>query len=122
MKKPQEANREQVNELINKRTRDPTSPTKNDQNKNIKEHTDQILVLGSTEQVFKTHQVKEQTSAFNSLKETLEHCREIEGCDRGTLALRTESTAEGMIKGIERISISSESLEIFKVGICLYPC
>ena len=31
----------------NKRTRDPTSPTKNDQNKKMKEHTNQIPVLGA---------------------------------------------------------------------------
>merc|ERR1719259_1586964 len=36
MKKPQETNQEQENEKFNKRTRDPTSPTKNDQNKKTK--------------------------------------------------------------------------------------
>jgi len=48
MKKPQETNQEQENENINKRPRDLTSPTKNNQNKKIKEHTNQIPVLGST--------------------------------------------------------------------------
>jgi len=39
MIEPQEVPQEQVNEKINKRTRYPTSPPKNDQNKTIKEHT-----------------------------------------------------------------------------------
>merc|ERR1719423_289917 len=47
MKKPQETNQEQENEKFNKRTRDPTSPTKNYQNKKLKEHTNQIPVLGA---------------------------------------------------------------------------
>jgi len=48
MKRPQEVNQEQVNEKIYKRARDSTSPPKDDQNKKIKEHTNQIPVLGST--------------------------------------------------------------------------
>jgi len=106
MKKPQEANQEQENEKVNKRTRDPTSPTKNDQSKKMKEHTNQIPVLGSQEQVFRTHQEEKQTSAANSLKETLEYRREIEGCDRGTITRRTEiNTGEGKIHGTERTKI-----------------
>ena len=53
-------------------------------------------------------------------EETLEHRREIERCDRGTITLRTQmSTDEGMIQGNERISMSSGFLEIVEMGICL---
>jgi len=48
MKKTQETNQEQENGKISKRTRDTTIPTKNDQNRKMKEHTNQIPVLGYT--------------------------------------------------------------------------
>ena len=47
-KTPQEVAQEQLNENANKRSRESTSPKKNDQNKKIKDHNNQIPVLGAT--------------------------------------------------------------------------
>ena len=47
-KNPREVTQEQLNQSINKRSRELTSPLKNDQNKKIKDHTIQIPVLGAT--------------------------------------------------------------------------
>jgi len=48
MKKTSSTKRGASNRENYKRTRDPMSPPKNYQNKNIKEHTSQIPVLGTT--------------------------------------------------------------------------
>ena len=57
--------------------------------------------------------MEEQVSVVNSLEETLEHCSEIEEIIKnlGTITPGIECTVEGMIKGIDCISISSGSLE-----------
>ena len=48
-KNPREAvTQAQINENINKRSRELTSPLRNDQSKKIKDHTNQIPVLGAT--------------------------------------------------------------------------
>ena len=47
-KNPREITQEQLNENINKRSRELTRLLRNDQNKKIKDHTNRISVLGAT--------------------------------------------------------------------------